>query len=387
MKQIIYIQYTNPAAYPPLEHSSRILADEGWQVLFLGTQALGTIALKFPPHPNIAVRLLPFVPGGWRQKLHYLQFVLWVLVWLLRRRSHWIYASDPLSCPAVLLLSYIPGIRVIYHEHDSPSPGNEPALSGFMRLVLEARRRLARRAELIILPNAKRAGLFRDAVSPSRNILIVWNCPRQDEVITQPRPGNEGNLRLLYHGSITPDRFLLPVIKALPHLPKNIELWVIGYETVGSQGYIAELKEHASQNGVAERVFFFGAMPRYRLLEACRTCDVGLAFMPLTTEDINLKHIVGASNKAFDYMASGLALLVSDLPDWREMYVEPGFGLACNPEDPNSIAERLRYLAKHLDKLGAMGERGRQKILAEWNYERHFSAVLQYLYLENGRKT
>ena len=34
MKRVVYVQYTNPAAYPPLEHSSRILADAGWQVLF-----------------------------------------------------------------------------------------------------------------------------------------------------------------------------------------------------------------------------------------------------------------------------------------------------------------------------------------------------------------
>jgi hypothetical protein len=31
----LYLQYTNPAGYPPLEPSSRILANEGWQVLFL----------------------------------------------------------------------------------------------------------------------------------------------------------------------------------------------------------------------------------------------------------------------------------------------------------------------------------------------------------------
>jgi len=28
LKRILYIQYTNPAGYPPLEHSSRILAGD-----------------------------------------------------------------------------------------------------------------------------------------------------------------------------------------------------------------------------------------------------------------------------------------------------------------------------------------------------------------------
>ena len=38
--------------------------------------------------------------------------------------------------------------------------------------------------------------------------------------------------------------------------------------------------------------------------------------------DINLNYMTGASNKPFDYMACGLALLVCDLSDWKQMYVE-----------------------------------------------------------------
>jgi hypothetical protein len=49
--------------------------------------------------------------------------------------------------------------------------------------------------------------------------------------------------------------------------------------------------------------------------------------MPKVSEDINMQAMVGASDKAFDYLACGLALLVSDLPDWRAIYVEAGYGL------------------------------------------------------------
>src|SRR5262249_15965707 len=106
--RILYIQYTNPAGYPPLEHSSRILADAGWKVEFLGTGALGA-ELRFPPHPNITTRQMAFCPAGWRQKLHYFRFALWVLGWALWRRPRWVYASDLLSCPVALVLSFLPG--------------------------------------------------------------------------------------------------------------------------------------------------------------------------------------------------------------------------------------------------------------------------------------
>src|SRR5438093_10555997 len=119
--RVLYVQYTNPAAYPPLEHSSRILANKGWEILFLGTGAKGADVLEFPPHPNICVKRVRFCSGGWRQKLHYLWFSLLVLLWTVRWRPRWIYASDLLSCPVTFLLSFVPGLFILYHEHDSPN--------------------------------------------------------------------------------------------------------------------------------------------------------------------------------------------------------------------------------------------------------------------------
>ena len=39
MQKVLFIQYAHSAAFPPLEHSSRILADARWQVLFLSVSA------------------------------------------------------------------------------------------------------------------------------------------------------------------------------------------------------------------------------------------------------------------------------------------------------------------------------------------------------------
>lgn len=93
MRCILYVQYTNPAGYPPLEHSSRILADCGWEVLFLGSGSSGQAdGFQFPAHPNIQVRRWPHVRPGWRQKAHYAAFSLWVL-WECWRHRDWIRIS------------------------------------------------------------------------------------------------------------------------------------------------------------------------------------------------------------------------------------------------------------------------------------------------------
>ena len=63
-RRVMYVQYTNPAAYPPLEHSSRIAAGQGWDVLFVGAEVLGAAALRFTPHERIGVRRLAAIRAG-----------------------------------------------------------------------------------------------------------------------------------------------------------------------------------------------------------------------------------------------------------------------------------------------------------------------------------
>ena len=101
--------------------------------------------------------------------------------------------------------------------------------------------------------------------------------------------------------------------------------------------------------------------------------------MPMKSSDVNDDTMSGASNKPFDYLACGAALLVTDLPDWGKVFVEPGFGLACDPGDPKSIAQALQWFLEHPDQMRAMGEKGRQRILTDWNYEKQFSPVLERL--------
>jgi glycosyltransferase involved in cell wall biosynthesis len=101
--------------------------------------------------------------------------------------------------------------------------------------------------------------------------------------------------------------------------------------------------------------------------------------MPLKSADLNLKAMTGASNKPFDYLSCGLALVVSRLPDWEEMFVKPGYGISCDPGSPGSIAEGLQWFCDHPEEMRAMGERGREKILESWNYEAQFQPLFDRL--------
>lgn len=375
-RTILYVQYTNPAAYPPLEHSSRLLADRGWQVLFLGGGSSGRAdAFHLPPHPRITVRRWRHQKRGWRQKVHYFAFSFWVLQQCWRHQAEWIYASDLLACPAALLAARVLGCRVIYHEHDSPPNDG----SRFFRRLLAARCELCQRAALAVLPNARRAEVFADLVQPRCPVRTVWNCPETREVppLRPPRRPDEP-FTVFYHGSLNEQRLPLAVIRALLELPDTVRLRFAGYTTEGSRDYVERLLREAKYLGVGGRVSYAGApTTRDELLKLCMQADVGLSFMPLDSSDLNMQAMTGASNKPFDYLACGLNLLVSDLPEWRAMFVEPGYARVCNPASAASICAAVRWWLDHPAEAGAARVRGRQRILDEWNYERQFGPVLE----------
>lgn len=371
MAKILYVQYTNPGGYPPLQHSSRILADAGWKVLFLGTGAYGANALEFQGHPNIRVRRMRFCPAGWRQKLHYAAYCAWVLCVAIGWRPQWVYASDLLSCPVAFLLASLLGMRVVYHEHDST---DGPRARG--GLAQAARGALLRKAALCVFPNEGRgSALLAGEEVPW---VVVRNCPQVSEIREPVTRSQAGDILVYYHGNISSSYLPLTIIQAVAWAP-GVRLRVIGYETVGAEGHIAALRAEADRLGVRNRLDIRSAMPRADLMKLCAECDVGLSLMPTCGKNFNEQYMVGASNKAFDYLACGLPLLVSDLPDWRSMFVDPGYGLSCNPEDPKSIAAAIRWLVEHPEQMRVMGENGRQRILSEWNYENQFRPVLSLI--------
>ncbi len=377
-RRVLYVQYANPAGYPPLEHSSRILAGGGWHVLFLGVMSFGMEELRFPALEGVTVKRLGGKPTGWLLKLHYLAYALWVFYWVLRWRPSLLYVSDPLATPIAGALLAFGRKRVIYHEHDSPNVSR-----GFMnRLVAKCRTFVAQRADLCIAPNTDRLLAFTKSTGTSHEkTLCVWNCPSKHEVGVSLRKRTSADFFVYFHGSINETRLPRTVVQAIASLPSHVKLRFAGYETLGSQGYIQELVNFGRALGLeASRVEYLGAAAnRSQIMEWARSSDVGLAFMPNHSDDINTRFMVGASNKAFDYMACGLPFLVTQLPEWVEFFVRPGYAIQCEPNDVQSIVSALRWLIENPARREQMGIAARERIQSEWNYERQFQPVLEVL--------
>lgn len=377
MSRVLFVQATDPAAYPPLIHAGTLMVERGHQVRFLSSPIAGR-AMRMPELAGLTVAALPERPTHVMDPASYARYL--AATWRAARsfRPDVVYASDPLGALPGLLAARVAGVPLVYHEHDSPDSERQ-----LHRVVRLARRAALRRARLVVFPNADRAGeVAKEIPFRTERLRVVWNLPRRSEVRAAASRGN-GPLVLYYHGSITRERLPVEVLDSVLSFGGAVRLHIAGYETAGAAGHLEALVSRASAAGLPQAVVVHGEVPeRADLVRLMAAVDVGLALMPTATGDINMRHMTGASNKAFDYLACGLALLVSDLPDWRSMYVEAGYAKGCDPRSVDSIATAIRWCLDHRDEVRAMGDRGRQRVLADWNYDTAFEPVLAALGLD-----
>lgn len=377
MPKILYLQHANPAAFPPVEYSSRILAGAGFDVRLLGVHSQGTQTLQLPFHPKISAEVLPYTAPGWRQKIAYGRFILRSIALTAAWKPDWIYVSDFMATPAGLILSRFFDLRVIYHEHDSPFDG--AGQSGFIRRMLKSRKSLAQSAVINVLPQDERIRLFKKDTATQRPVVRVWNCPMRGDTLGDDSherlPGEP--LSVYFHGSINLDRVPLALIEGAGRSGVPVRIRVVGYETIGSRGTTEALRKAAKAAGGQVTLEMPGAVSRHELAGQMVGMHVGWINFINRTNEINLTHLVGASNKAFDYLAAGLPLIVSQEPDWEKTFADPGYARSCDPNDVEAIAALLRWFYENPADAAAMGRAGRQRTREEWNYERQFAPVLE----------
>ena len=85
--------------------------------------------------------------------------------------------------------------------------------------------------------------------------------------------------------------------------------------------------------------------------------------------------------KMFEYMASGMAVVSSDIPLWRATVEETGCGLCVDPKNIYEVSEAVRFLAEHPDKAREMGRSGRRWAEKKYNWA-HEEKKLLALYRE-----
>ncbi|MBQ1460143.1 MAG: glycosyltransferase [Oscillospiraceae bacterium] len=127
-----------------------------------------------------------------------------------------------------------------------------------------------------------------------------------------------------------------------------------------------ELEELARTEGVADRVTFAGVIPNTDVPRALREMDI----FALTS----LQESFGVA--AVEAMAAGLPVAATDVPGFREVIADGETGLIVPVRDPRAMAEALSKLADDPALRRTMGQAGRRRAAALFNWDSNVDAML-----------
>jgi glycosyltransferase involved in cell wall biosynthesis len=136
------------------------------------------------------------------------------------------------------------------------------------------------------------------------------------------------------------DRGVEEVMEAI-QLVENAILIIIGDGDV-----LPLLKQKVADEHLEEKVKFFGKRPYLEMMNFTIHSNVGISM----DKDTNINYRFSLPNKIFDYIHAGIPVLVSNLPEIKNIVEGFEVGLVCPSHQPQDIANCLNLLL-HDEKL------------------------------------
>lgn len=304
---------------PRVWRESRDLAAAGYRV-----------SVVCPHRPGLARRELvegvdiirypgpPLPPGLLGQAVETLAAVLWTAAWALRLRARGpvdvLHAANPPDTFFLVGLLLRPfGTRFVYDQHDAVPElllvklGRRPALSRVARLL---ERWSYRTATMVVAPNEsyRRLAMTRGGKGAD-DVVVVRSGP--DKVEALARPEHDDMPTVTFAGAMdTQDGIELLVDAAAKVLQRRPGLFRL--ELIGDGDGVERLRDRAGQLGIGEAVTW----PGWLTGEAFRR-RLGAATVAVSPDCENPFTLVSTMTKVTDYLGSGLACVVADLPENR----------------------------------------------------------------------
>ena len=199
--------------------------------------------------------------------------------------------------------------------------------------------------------------------SYNSNNISVCNYPILSELNQVNVSWESRDNSLCYIGSISKTRGIIPIVESLAKSKLKLELAGPFSGDVTLQN-IMELKGH-------DKVDYLGIINRTEIVQLLSRVKVGLVTLLPTPSYVESLPI-----KMFEYMVSGIPVIASDFPLWRDIIDRYQCGILVNPEDRGEIADASLELINNQTMAVAMGQRGREAVLGEFNWEKESCKLL-----------
>ncbi|MFC2947714.1 glycosyltransferase family 4 protein [Virgibacillus sediminis] len=194
-------------------------------------------------------------------------------------------------------------------------------------------------------------------LSYSSNIKNVNNYPVMEELYI---PDSETLLRkeksVIYVGGISKDRGSVNTVKAIGNTDATLKL-AGRFANQNEKAILEELDEW-------ENVNFLGFIDRKEIKSELETSMVGIVVL-----EPRVNYIDSLPIKMFEYMATGLPVIASNFPLWKEIIEGNNCGICVDPLNVEEISKAIQWIIDHPVQAKEMGQNGRKAVETQYNWE------------------
>ena len=139
---------------------------------------------------------------------------------------------------------------------------------------------------------------------------------------------------ILYQGAINKGRGLELLIETMQFIDNAI------FIVIGNGDIEPLLKEKVTSLNLADKVKFINLILPEDLQKLTPLANLGISL----EEDLGLNYRFALPNKLFDYIQAGVPVLVSDLPEMKQIIVNYNVGEIVKSREPKQLAKQIELL-------------------------------------------
>jgi glycosyltransferase involved in cell wall biosynthesis len=183
------------------------------------------------------------------------------------------------------------------------------------------------------------------------------------------RRERKGTSTLLFCGRLNGRRPFKTLHILLTAMPRILRRHSVELRIIGTGPRLEEYAALARTLGIEEQVHFLGFVDPSQMALQYTTAD--LFTLPSRMENFPLVLL--------EAMASGLAVVATDVGGVPELVVHGETGLLVPPNDPDALADAINDLLDDPEEMERMGARGRQLVSDQYTWDRVAERIAGYL--------
>ena len=172
-----------------------------------------------------------------------------------------------------------------------------------------------------------------------RDVNVIYNAERTRQTPEVSRRLNDAfglpvdKKIVLFQGGLSAGRNLEVLVEAMRFV-QNLSLVLV---VLGGGLLLHSLQKLVQQKGLTGRVYFHAAVPQSELLGLTAAADAGVIPYQATC----LNNLYCTPNKLFEFIAAGLPILATDLPEVRKLVHDQEIGLVGDTGSPQKMASLM----------------------------------------------